>query len=195
MTLFDVLIVLALAGGTAIGFIRGMVQQILGLVYIYISIALAILLYQPIGSVFGFISGGALSPSAMHSLGFVTVLLLAVTTFGFMGREWHKSLEHPIIARVNNLGGLIFGFITACVWISLAITLLSFAAQTPWSSPTRSGFTLAEAPPWEGLRLFVANQLTSSPLVAVFADLLPYIFATLRPLSPGGLPDILKVEL
>lgn len=194
MTLFDFLIVFALFVGTAIGFIRGMVQQVLGLLYIYASIVLAVLLYKPIGSAFGFISGGELSAVAMHSLGFVTVLLLAVTSFGFMAREWHKRLEYPVIARINNLGGLVFGFATACVWISLGIALLSFVARTPWGSAAGPGFAFTDVPPWEGVRLFVARQLRASSLVAVFVELLPYIFVTLQPLSPEGLPDILTVK-
>lgn len=200
MNFFDVLIFLLIVFGAMIGFFQGVLRQVINLVSIYIAIVLALLLYQPFGSALGAIVPNA-SANARETLSFAFILLFVNTFITFNVRDLtidpkkkseglEAELEQStavrlgnrlILAPLNHLGGLIFGFISSCVWIGLAIIMARFVMQSPW-------------PGYDGIRIFFVDGLRTSAL-AGFAEWPIMLIRDSVFWLPGGLPPLFHGEL
>jgi uncharacterized membrane protein required for colicin V production len=172
---FDVFIALALLAGIALGFIRGLVRMALSLLILYIATVLAMTFYSAIGGWFRHISGGILAKSTAEVIAFGLVLLLTTAIITFVLRRTYKDTELPGVRQIDQLGGMIVGFVLTCTWIGLALVAIGFvlnATDTTTSS----------------LRDNILAYYHGSALIRVFQDVLPIILVTLRPWMPKGLP-------
>lgn len=172
---FDVLIVFALLVGTALGFVRGLVRMALNLLVLYIAIVVAMTFYVPAGQFIRRLTSGALPQTLCELIAFVLILILITSLSGFVLRRTYKDTELPGIRQIDQLGGMIIGFILTCTWIGLAIVALSFVLGAT---------DLAVSTLRENLVLFFHTSL----LIPIFYNLLPVVLVALRPWMPKGLP-------
>ncbi len=93
----------------------------------------------------------------------------------FIVSHTYKDTELPGVRQIDQLGGMVIGFIVISTWIGLAIVALAFVLS---ATDTASS----------GLRDNVLMYFHSSRLIPIFYRLLPIVLATLRPWMPKGLP-------
>ena len=108
-------------------------------------------------------------------IAFALVLLLTTALVTFILRRTYKDTELPGVRQIDQLGGMIVGFILTCTWIGLAVVVLAFvlnATDTTVSS----------------LRENLLAFYHGSALIRVFQDFVPIVVATLKPWAPKGLP-------
>lgn len=187
MNFFDVLIVLALLGGAAWGFIKGVVHQAFGLGMIYVSIIVATMSYTVIAPPLRrFVK---LDPKAAAAVAFLLLLIIALNLLGLALRKIRKA-EFKVLRLVNQLGGMTLGFIIACVWIALIIAMLHYATSTPvdWHDPGKQQLATLN---WEAVRRGFSGGLARSPLVNAFQEILPLIITSVSPFVPTK--DILNI--
>ena len=187
MNFFDVLIVLGLLGGSAWGFIKGVIHQAFGVGMIYVSIVVATMFYSVVAPVAQRLI--RLETKTAAAVSFLFLLIVAMNLLALALRNVRKK-EFKVLRLVNQLGGMTFGFIIACVWIALIVALLYYATGTPidWQDPGKRQLASLN---WESVRLAFATGLARSPLVDAFKEILPLIIASVSPLAPTQ--DILKI--
>ena len=179
MNVLDVIMLLGLVTGVAIGFVRGLVQQTMGLLSIYVSMVVGVWAHNLFGNAFKSVMP-ALSWPAARFLGFLTALIIVLNALGFVARDIERNAEwiEKIPPIVNQVGGLTLGFATAAFWLGVLSMALSIIGHAPWVGAEEAGRTL---------------------VILVDDSILAYVFRyafwlglhTVSPWIPGGLPDIL----
>jgi membrane protein required for colicin V production len=179
---FDFLIGFALIAGVALGFVRGLIRMAMNLLALYIATVVAMSFYTAVGQWINRMLP-ALSPTASEALAFVVILLFVTFLTLFVLRHTYKETELPGIRQIDQLGGLVIGFVISTIWIGLAIVVLAFVLQTT------SGETSA-------IRDNLAFYFSTSNVIPIFYKVLPIALATLRPWMPKGrVPDIFSFRL
>jgi uncharacterized membrane protein required for colicin V production len=178
---FDVMIVFALVGGAALGFVRGLMRMALSLLVLYIAAVLAMTFYDEVGRYLTYVFG---LPQAMaQSLAFLLILILTTTLVTFILRRTYRDTALPGLRQVDQLGGMVVGFFVSVIWIGFAILALAFVLATPVSEEG-------------GLHLSLLGYFNHSNLIPIFYAVLPVILATLKPWMPKGLsPEIFSLRL
>jgi uncharacterized membrane protein required for colicin V production len=179
----DILIGFTLLAGIAWGFVRGLVRMAINLLILYIATVLAMTFYPTVGRWIGYIVGNNLGSASIEVAAFVLILALTTAILSFIVGRTYKDTELPGVRQIDQLGGMLIGFIVISTWIGLAIVALAFVLS---ATDTASS----------GLRDNLVMFFRSSRLIPIFYRLLPIVLATLRPWMPKGLPpEILSFRL
>jgi len=96
-----------------------------------------------------------------------------------------KTTKRFIFAPLNLLGGMVFAFISVCVWISLVTAVLGYSLVVPW-------------PAYDAIRAFLLDGLVQSSTMVLFDRVLYIVYASVSPLVPptaGELPAIFSGQL
>jgi len=180
---FDILIAFSLIAGVVWGFTHGLVRMALSLVVLYVAVVLAMSFYVQVGKWIVYLSGGGLAQAAAELIAFLFILILLTTVVNFaLGRAF-KDTELPAIRQIDQLGGLVIGFVLAAIWIGLMLAGLTFVLNTPGIGS-------------DAFRANMLGYMRSSLLVSIFEDVWPVMMATLKPWLPKGeLPAIFSFRL
>jgi uncharacterized membrane protein required for colicin V production len=179
----DILIVFALLAGIAWGFVRGLVRMALNLAILYIATVLAMTFYPTVGRWLKMIAGSNLGKSITEVIAFVLILALTTAILHFIVSRTYKDTELPGVRQIDQLGGMLIGFVVISTWIGLTIVALAFIL-----SATDTAIS--------GLRDNLLMYFHNSRLIPIFYRFLPIVLATLRPWMPKGLPpDIFSFRL
>ena len=178
---FDVLIVFALVGGTALGFVRGLMRMALSLLVLYIAAVLAMTFYERAGRLLTYMF--SLPETISQAMAFLLILILTSALLTFILRRTYRDTALPGLRQVDQLGGMIIGFFLSVIWIGFAVLALAFVLSAPVTGES-------------SLHLSLIGYFNNSNLIPVFYALLPIVLATLRPWMPKGLPpEIFTVRL
>lgn len=170
---FDVLIVVALLAVVAFGFVRGLVRMALSLLVLYLAAVAAMTLYVPASRWLRFVT--QLPQSISQGLSFFLILVLVSAAINFVLRRTYKETELPGVRQIDQLGGMVIGFVLGVIWIGLSILVLAFFLRTPLGHEA-------------GVQQVMVGYFRRSSLIPVFYRVLPVAVATLRPWMPKGLP-------
>ena len=170
---WDVLITFALVGGAALGFVRGLIRTVLGLLVLYVAAVLAMTFYTDGGSWIRYLVG--LPRFISEGLAFLLILVLTAVLLTFVLNKTYKDTELPGIRQIDQLGGMVVGFFSTAIWIGLVLLAITFVLR-------------AETLRAEGWWQNISAYYRASHLIPVFYTFLPVAVATLRPWMPRGLP-------
>jgi len=183
MNILDLVMLLGLVVGVAIGFVRGLVQQAMGLISIYVSMVVGVWAHRFFGNGFK-----ALFPSLTRAsadiLGFMTILIIMLNVLGFVARDIQKNARwvEKTPALLDQTGGVVLGFITTAFWLGLAGTALVVISQSPWIGAEETYQTFS-------------TLVNDSFMIYVFRYAFRLVLYTVSPWIPGGLPGIFTVPL
>jgi len=175
----DGLLVLGLLFGMGLGFFQGLFRQAASLVALYVATILAAQYYTFIGRQLSFLLS---SPRAIsQALAFLIILIGANAALSWVNYDAYARLRPSIWPFVDRLGGVLFGFAVAVLWIILILLTLDHALQIPWMGhePTRQA---------------LLSSLGSSSLVPFLRQLSPLLVSALRFWLPRGVPNILLFD-
>jgi uncharacterized membrane protein required for colicin V production len=178
---FDFLIAFAMLVGVALGFTRGLLRMAFAVVIIYVATILAMTFYIPAG---GFIRRilTTMSRSATEAISFLLILILSAVILHFLLSRTYKNTEWPGIRQIDQLGGLVFGFLVTALWIGMALVGINFVLSTP-------------TPGAEAAQGNLIYYYHTSALIPIYFRFLPIAFATLKLWVPKGkLPDIFALK-
>jgi len=180
----DLLFILLVLGGLALGFFQGTIKLVIAIIAFYVSIVLASLYFQIMGRFFrdrfdtsleiGQITAFAL----ILVLGFILLTIAGLYTFRYAKMPPSLDFFDRILGTLLGLvlGGLVLGILA-----SLLESLFVF--RNPAATIT-----------WPIMRAFQGN-VRSSTLVNLFADnILPLIYSSVRPLLPAGADLIFRIR-
>jgi uncharacterized membrane protein required for colicin V production len=179
---FDALIALATIVGVALGFVRGLLRMAFSVIILYVATVVAMTFYISLGRYIRRLLA-RLAPATSEGLAFALILIVTAIALHFLLSRTYKNLEWPAVRQVDQLGGMVFGFLAVTLWIGIALIAIDFVLGTP-------------APGVEMTRRSLIFQFHTSRLIPIYYQFLPIAFATLKPWVPKGqLPDILILRI
>jgi len=180
---FDILIAFTLIGGVIWGFSKGVVRMALGILVLYLAVVLAMSFHVRVGQWILYVSGQGLPEAAAELTAFLFILIVTATVVNFALGKAFKETELPGIRQIDQLGGLVLGFLLFATWIGVVLVGLLFVLNTPGVGS-------------DAFRANVLGYMRTSLLVPIFDDVWPIILATLKPWMPRGeLPAIFSFRL
>lgn len=173
--LIDLLALLGLVGGIIQGLRRGLAQQFLSVVMLFLATAFAGLLYSPLLGMFNSLGG---SPATNRTGSAIVFFFLLVVFYAILEYTLHHNYPDLRIKALGNAGnvlGAVVGFFWAMLGISLLMVIFDYTAAVVG-----------------GPAQFVNSLFRTSYLVPLFRQFFNLPLAGLRPLFPTGLPEVLS---
>src|SRR5438045_2436989 len=122
----DIVVIVLLLTGMAIGFTQGLVRQLIGFAALYIALVLATQFFRPLSQLLG----DALNapPNTMsNAIAFFFILLVAMGIINYFGLDAYKSTKIRILPFVDQITGIVLGVASMWIMVSVAINVLVFA--------------------------------------------------------------------
>jgi hypothetical protein len=208
MNWVDLLLFLIVIGTMLWGMFRGVVRQLISLLGLYVALVASLWLYPGLAILLGRLMPN-ISQSGRETTAFLFLFILVSNIVSAILRSVlvtspeerkrkkpreqegivdavAKTSERFIFAPLNLLGGMVFAFISVCVWISLVMALLRYGLAVPWVA-------------YDGIRAFVFQGLLESRLSGLLDQVLYIAYTLVSPWVPrtagGELPAIFSGQL
>ena len=172
--LIDLLVLFGLVGGIVRGLQRGLAKQFMSVVMLFLATAFAGLLYNPLIGLFASMGG---NPASNRTGSAIVFFGLLVAFYAILEYALHHNYPDLYIKRLGNAGnvlGAVVGFFWAMFGISLLMLIFDYTAAAVG-----------------GPAQFVNDLFSTSYLVPLFRQFFNIPLAGLRPLFPGGIPEVL----
>lgn len=163
---FDLLLLVVVFVGALVGFVRGVVPQLISLVSIWIGLIATLWLYQPLSNrvLQPENSGFDMNKTPADTLAFLILLLVFFNAFRLVvkylavppeerkKRKKKKFQDDPladaapsaiqrfVYGPINAVGGILMGFILTVLWLSLLLGVLQFIFQPTETQVPYTGF-------------------------------------------------------
>lgn len=164
---FDLLLLVLVFVGALIGFVRGVVPQLISLVSIWIGLIATLWLYKPLSErvLQPETSGFGMSKTPADTIAFLILLVVFFNAFRLVvkylavppeerrkKRKKKKFQDDPLAdatpsamqrffyGPINAIGGIVMGFILTVLWLSLLLGVLQFIFQPTGTQVPYTGF-------------------------------------------------------
>lgn len=178
VTFFDVLFLLGMIGGAALGFYRGLFRSAVGTLVIYASTVVSTVSYRGLSRMITGATGQA--SAAADVAAFIGLLGILVILFTLIGRDLIASIDSERMGIWVNIGGMLFGFVNAAVVCAVVLIVIRSAVGGPeWFG-------------YKGVQSFFRSQTYDSWMAFVFRPFMRFLLAIIRPWLFGhDLPPLL----
>lgn len=180
----DLMFILILLGGLALGFFQGTVKLVIAIVAFYVGIVLASLYFQSVGNFFRLRFNTTTDVGQITA--FAVVLMLSFLLLTVAGLYTFRYFRMPAsLDFFDKILGTLLGLLMAALFMGMLAVLLKdlFVFRSPASSAA--------------LPFMVAFQssVRGSTLVRFFGDnILPLIYTSVRPVLPREADIIFRVR-
>lgn len=180
----DLIFILVLLGGLALGFFQGTVKLLIAIISFYVSIVLASLYFQALGNFFRARFNS--SSDVGQVTAFATVMLLSFLLLTMAGLYTFRYLRVPVsLDFIDKIIGTILGLLMAALIMGMLAILLKdlFVYRSPATSASLP-FVIS-----------IQGGVRTSTLVGFFGNnVLPLIYGFLRPILPAEAGLIFRVQ-
>lgn len=179
MNFVDILFILLLLGGLALGFFQGTIRLIVAIAAFYVGIILASLYFTTLGLTFQRQFGSSLRVAQITAFGVILLvaflLLLVAGIYTFRYARLPSSLDF-----IDRMIGTVLGLVMGALFLGMLaviLKLLFFQQLGVAALPIFASFQ---------------RSVQGSFLVGFFSNqILPLIFTTVRPVLPGEAANII----
>ncbi len=177
VTFFDIVFLLLLMGGAALGFFRGVFRQGAATLVIYIATVVSTLTYRGLSRL---LSNSGPSNAATEMLSFILVMGLMILLFLLMINDLIGNIDITHMRIWVNFGGMLFGFLNTALVCAVILMII------------RSGTAGGEWLGYEGIRVFFQTQARGSWMAYLFRPFMRFLLVIIRPWLFGrDLPPLL----
>jgi uncharacterized membrane protein required for colicin V production len=172
--LIDLVVLFGLVGGIVQGLRRGLAQQFLSVVMLFLATAFSALLYDPVITLFASFGGSPASSKTGSAIVFFFLLVVIYAILEYALQRNYPGLRIKALGNVGNILGAVMGFVWALFGISLLLLIADYTAGVVG-----------------GPAQFVNELLRTSYMTPLFRQLFKLPLAGLKLLFPNGLPEVL----
>jgi uncharacterized membrane protein required for colicin V production len=172
--LIDLLVLFGLVGGILQGLRRGLAKQFMSVVMLFLATAFAGLLYGPLLGMFSSLGGSAATNRTGSAIVFFGLLIVFYAILEYTLHRNYPGLRIKALGQVGNILGAVVGFFWAMLGICLLMVIFDYTAAAVG-----------------GPAQFVNDLFRTSNLTPLFRRFFNIPLAGLRPLFPGGIPEVL----
>ena len=176
MNWFDLVLVIAVLVGVIVGYMQGLLRQLIGLGALYIGLVMAAYFQGWAERWIGFFFP-RMAETIKGSLAFLALFALSYGLLDWLGRHSFPETRLAVLGPFDQLGGVVIGFLIVGVEIGVGVTILEFLAGVSWIRG-------------ETLRLAVVEAMGTSHLVPFFQNYLSLVGQAILPWLPSGLPPL-----
>ena len=175
----DLIIFLLAMISLVVGFVQGMLRQVIGLAALYIATILGTQYYTVLGD---FIRSIMFQPTSrfLNALSFFFIVIVVWSLISWLAFDAYSSTKLRFFPLLDQLGGSLLSFATAISAITLILPVIAFMVGDPW-------------PGNESYRVILQAGLQTSRLVPYFENLKPLLLSALLPWLPLGLPSLFNL--
>jgi uncharacterized membrane protein required for colicin V production len=167
ITLFDILILIALLIGAAMGFFRGFFRQASATLAIYLSLVVTTLSYRGLSRL---LMGLTQQPSrSTDVLAFFLVLILMLVLLLLIGRDLLANVDIKRMGIWVNITGMIFGVLNAAIVCAVVLIVV------------RSTTNGVAWPGYSGLQSFLRTQVMRSWMAYILRPFMQVLIAAVKP--------------
>jgi membrane protein required for colicin V production len=184
MNVTDIVFILILLGGLALGFFQGTIRLIITIIAFYVGIVLASLYFQSVGNFFRVRFNSSAEVGQITA--FATVLMLTFMLLTAAGLYTFRYFRMPSsLDFFDKILGTLLGLLMAALFMGMLAVLLKdlFVFRSPASSAS--------------LPFMIATQssVRGSTLVRFFSEnVLPLLYNSVRPVLPREADIIFRVR-
>lgn len=184
MNVTDIVFILILLGGLALGFFQGTIRLIITIIAFYVGIVLASLYFQSVGNFFRVRFNSSAEVGQITA--FATVLMLTFMLLTAAGLYTFRYFRIPSsLDFFDKILGTLLGLLMAALFMGMLAVLLKdlFVFRSPASSAS--------------LPFMIATQssVRGSTLVRFFSEnVLPLLYNSVRPVLPREADIIFRVR-
>lgn len=174
----DLILIGLCIAGMVLGFMQGLLRQVIVLGTLYLATVLAMQYYAVVtGWLLALFSSGVTN-RLLNGAAFLLIVLVVTTVLNIMAFDAYRTTRLRLFPLLDHFGGSMLGLATAIILISLLLPVISFALVEPM-------------PYNDQWRVLVRDEMRVAQLVPFFAQLKPAILAALSPWLPSGIPSLL----
>lgn len=175
----DWIILLLIAFALIIGYIQGMLRQVVWLAALYIATILATQYHSLVGEWIRQLTFQSHPSRIVNSVTFLIIVIVVSFILSWLAADAYPTEKLKIFPLLNQVGGSILAVITTIVLLSVLLRIVNFAVSETW-------------PGNEPTRLAIIHHLRTSLLVPSLDALKEPIVKIITPWLPGQiLPAIL----
>lgn len=174
MNWFDLILVALVLIGVIVGYMQGLLRQLTGLLALYIALVMAAYFHGAVERRIDFFAP-KMATEAQVSLAFLGILAVVYVTLYWLGRQAFPETRLTALGFLDQLGGVVIGFLVVGVQIGVGVLILRFVSGVSWIRG-------------DTLRLAFLQAIEASPLVPAFQTYLAFVARTILPWLPAGLP-------
>jgi membrane protein required for colicin V production len=180
----DLIFILLLLSGLALGFFQGTIKLLVAIIAFYVGILLASLYFQAVGNFFRVRFNTSVEVGQITA--FALVLLVSFLLLTIAGLYTFRYLRMPTsLDFLDKILGTMLGLLMAALFMGMLAVLLKdlFVFRSP-----ASGASLP-------IVVAVQNSVRTSTLVSFFGNnILPLIYGLMRPILPAEAELIFRVQ-
>jgi uncharacterized membrane protein required for colicin V production len=184
MNAVDLLFILLVLAGLALGFFQGTIKLVIAIISFYVSIVLSSLYFQIVGRFFRQRFGTTLEVGQITAFGLILLVgFLLLTVAGLYTFRYAKM--PPSLDFVDRVIGTLLGLVLGALVLGIFASLLEslFVFRNPSGVLT-----------WPFMKAF-QGAVRGSLMVQFFANnILPMIYASVRPVLPAEADLIFRVR-
>jgi uncharacterized membrane protein required for colicin V production len=175
----DLVIVVCLLVGMAVGYAQGLIRQLIGLAVLYVALVLATQFFRVLSQTLAGLLD--LAPNTLFNMiSFFAIFFAALALLNFLALDAYRATHIRLTPLLDHTTGLILGVVSMWIIVSISISVLLFAVGT-------QGWLQAET-----TRALLENGLENSRLAQQTQATLPSIVVTIKPWLPSGLPALFQ---
>lgn len=180
----DLVYILLLLGGLALGFFQGTIKLVIAIIAFYVGIILASLYFQIVGNFFRVRFSS--SQEVGQITAFATILMVSFLVLTIAGLYTFRYARMPAsLDFIDRIAGTLLGLLLGALFLGMLAILL------------KDLFVFRDIGELKTLPLLggIQSSIRGSSLVEFFSNnILPLIFATLRPVLPQESEIIFRVR-
>ncbi len=176
----DLVLVLLAFGGLALGYVQGLLRQVIGLAVLYIAVILGAQYYPYIGAFLRTIMFHAPSSRLFNVVSFAIIVGVVSTLLNWLATDAYRSTKLKLLPVVDQVGGSLLGLVTMTVGATIGLAVITFLVGEAW-------------PNNDHIRLFIDLDLKMSRLVPVFESFKEPFLDAVKLWLPGSLPSIFNL--
>jgi uncharacterized membrane protein required for colicin V production len=176
----DYVLILLLLAGLTVGYVQGLLRQVINLAAMYLGAILAAQYFHLLGNLLK--AQLVTTPGTLlNALAFFIVMFAVTGLLNFLTFDAYKNTKLSLFPVLDHVGGMLLGLIASWILITLMINILTSATATQyWMSA-------------EHLRQVLRDGIRGSEIAAVTETTLPSILSAIKPWLPSGLPGIFNI--
>jgi uncharacterized membrane protein required for colicin V production len=176
----DYVLLIVLLTGLTVGYVQGLLRQVINLAAMYLGAILAAQYSHLLGNILK--AQLVTTPGTLLSAAAFFIVLFGVTALlNFLTFDAYRHTRLALFPLLDRAGGMLLGLIASWILVTLAISILNASTSTQyWLSA-------------EHIRQVLREGIRGSQIAAVTESTLPTILAAIAPWLPSGLPAIFHI--
>jgi len=174
----DLVIFLIVGVSLAIGFMQGILRQVIGLAAFYIAITLAAQYYAPLSD---FVQRILFQPTSrfLNAITFFVIVVVVWLLITWLAFDAYRSTKFHFLPAIDQLGGSLVSLATTLAALALIAPVVNFMVSEPW-------------PGAEVVQQTLSSAFKTSVLVKQLLLLKDHLINAITPWLPYGIPSIFK---